>query len=222
MPVQHTCAHGKCTNEVALSSRYCPEHGSAQIWFLYHLLDNRIRHCVQWPFTRLKTGYGVINTKFTEQASRYACAILHGLPPANFLVGAHNCGNGHEGCVNPYHLRWATAQENANDRVLHERQRAKYGKTIAGRLGPMAVPTIVKDTPVKALAPVLKVAATRPVPAPSEEWLRHWREYYATRPGPHPLAVVEPELYLQMHRKFEISAPEHRDRRYSSVSRVMI
>lgn len=214
MPTQHTCAHGKCTNEVALSSRYCPEHGSAQIRFLYHLLDNRIRHCVQWPFTRLKTGYGVINTKFTEQASRYACAILHGLPPANFLVGAHNCGNGHEGCVNPYHLRWATAQENAIDRVIHALQREKYGKTASNRFGPLLMDGIErrvpkKKHPVKRIELVREIGLARISPKPAQitavikDRDKLARMYLSKHNGqPLPLAIVDPDLYARRQMVF--------------------
>jgi len=31
----------------------------------------------------------------------------------------HSCGNGHLGCANRRHVRWATRMENANDRRVH-------------------------------------------------------------------------------------------------------
>lgn len=47
------------------------------------------------------------------------CILAHGEPHAENLEAAHYCGKGHEGCVNPKHLRWATASENQMDRVAH-------------------------------------------------------------------------------------------------------
>ena len=104
MPKHHTCAHGKCEAEVAIGSGFCPEHSSPQIKLLYALAGIKIRNCVAWPFSVNAQGYGHMQSTFTTQASRYACAILHGLPEPG-MVGAHNCGNGNLGCVNPHHLR---------------------------------------------------------------------------------------------------------------------
>lgn len=188
VPTQHTCVHGKCTNEVALGSDLCPEHGSIKIRFLYFLLDNRIKRCVQWPFRRNKEGYGQISGMFTHSASRYACAILNGLPADERMVGAHNCGNGHEGCVNPYHLRWATVLENAEDRRIHDAQRLRYGKTIVGRHG--APKFEIERLPVKTISNAQpRVGASR----------EEWRRWYEARGGVQPIAIMDPELYDRLH-----------------------
>src|SRR5690606_29105850 len=42
-----------------------------------------------------------------------------GPPPTVEHEAAHSCGKGHEGCVNPHHLRWATSTENKADTLIH-------------------------------------------------------------------------------------------------------
>lgn len=76
--------------------------------------------CLTWPFARTSTGRGAlgINGKIVL-AHRYICEMVHGKPPSRRLHSAHSCGKGHLGCVNPRHLRWATAKENAADREIH-------------------------------------------------------------------------------------------------------
>ena len=73
--------------------------------------------CLAWPFTE-GMGNVWIDGK-AEKASRAMCALAHGEPPTPEYEAAHSCGKGHEGCVNPSHLRWATTSENQMDRVLH-------------------------------------------------------------------------------------------------------
>ena len=50
-------------------------------------------------------------------AHRFVCLATHGIPMGEQTQAAHSCGN--KGCINPKHLRWATASENAADRHLH-------------------------------------------------------------------------------------------------------
>jgi HNH endonuclease len=47
------------------------------------------------------------------------CELAYGPAPSPRHQVAHSCGKGHEGCVNPRHLRWATPKENSADMVLH-------------------------------------------------------------------------------------------------------
>ena len=47
------------------------------------------------------------------------CILRHGEPDYPELEAAHSCGCGHEGCVNPNHLRWATRVQNAADKEAH-------------------------------------------------------------------------------------------------------
>lgn len=76
--------------------------------------------CLLWPFSRGEHGYGQFKVKrASTPASRAMCIAAHGKPPSPRHHAAHTCGNGHLGCVNPKHLRWATAAENAADKVDH-------------------------------------------------------------------------------------------------------
>lgn len=80
--------------------------------------------CLTWPFALHRDGYG--NLKFdgsTIGAHRLMCEFVHGPAPTGNHQAAHSCGNGHLGCVNPRHLRWATPAENANDKAVHAAQR---------------------------------------------------------------------------------------------------
>lgn len=56
-------------------------------------------------------------------ASRAMCILANGTPPFKGAMALHSCGNGHLSCVNPKHLRWGTAKDNARDAALH------HGKT---------------------------------------------------------------------------------------------
>lgn len=76
--------------------------------------------CLNWPYGRIGNGYAQVTIDGKhELVSRVVCYIVYGQPPSPTHEAAHSCGKGHEGCVNPNHLRWATAVENAGDRVPH-------------------------------------------------------------------------------------------------------
>jgi hypothetical protein len=79
--------------------------------------------CLLWPFARDDAGRGKIhlNGKSTS-ASRVMCELVRGPAPSQDHHAAHRCGNGHLGCVNPGHLRWATPKENADDKFIHGTQ----------------------------------------------------------------------------------------------------
>ena len=72
--------------------------------------------CLTWPFHRSKNGHAFIKG---GSAARRMCVVAHGEPPTQEHEAAHSCGKGHEGCVNPNHLRWATRQENTDDMIAH-------------------------------------------------------------------------------------------------------
>lgn len=95
-------------------------HGSPMKWIDDHV-DHRGLDCLPWPFGRFSTGYGMIGMPNGSrmQASRYMCARAHGNPPTEFHDAAHSCNNGHDGCTNPNHLRWATVSENMMDKVAN-------------------------------------------------------------------------------------------------------
>lgn len=76
--------------------------------------------CLIWPFHRMANGYGQASLGGKRMsASRAMCILVNGAPTDESLEAAHSCGKGNQGCVNPKHLRWATASENQRDRELH-------------------------------------------------------------------------------------------------------
>jgi hypothetical protein len=78
------------------------------------------RDCLIWPFARSKQGYGSMRFHGTTQlAHRVICELAHGSPPSPLSQSAHSCGKGHEGCVNPTHLRWDSRAGNFSDKIKH-------------------------------------------------------------------------------------------------------
>lgn len=96
-----------------------PRHKRRQRW-IDELMKMQSDDCITWPFGRNETGRGLasIDGKVTS-APRVVCIRAHGEPPTEKHQAAHTCGKGHQGCVNPRHLRWATAPENEADKVAH-------------------------------------------------------------------------------------------------------
>jgi len=119
-------AKGLCKRHWHKARRYgSPERGAdwrrgeSLTWLLDHV-GHGGDECLTWPFTRSTSGYGVIYIdRKQRQAHREICARAHGPAPSNDHFAAHNCGKGHEGCVNQRHLRWATPAENQADRIIH-------------------------------------------------------------------------------------------------------
>lgn len=86
------------------------------------LIDAAIKaapaECVEWPFARSGSGYGVIRLpgQSPQLAHRLALERQVGPPPEPGMVAAHEplvCHNSI--CVNAHHLRWATQSENLAD-----------------------------------------------------------------------------------------------------------
>lgn len=75
--------------------------------------------CIIWPYSKSE-GRGQIFWEGNLQlAHRVVCELAHGEPPFDEAHAAHSCGKGHLGCINPEHLRWATCEQNAADRLIH-------------------------------------------------------------------------------------------------------
>jgi len=76
--------------------------------------------CLFWPYSRNGRGYGKMRYKGRISAvHRIVCENVHGPAPMLDDEAAHSCGRGHEGCVTPGHLRWATRKGNLADRHIH-------------------------------------------------------------------------------------------------------
>lgn len=95
-----------------------PPKGEVIDWLRQHV-NYADDGCLLWPFFK-HNGRGYINFEGRPQpASRLMCKFAHGGPPFPHAHAAHSCGRGHDGCVNPRHLRWATAKENSADKRQH-------------------------------------------------------------------------------------------------------
>lgn len=132
------CKVDGCENKATLHD-YCRNHyqmwkkngsplirkspkGDAQTFYRDVLLPFAGDECLTWPFSRDGDGYGKLwMAGKNGKAHRFACIDMSGPPPFEDAEVAHSCGNGHLGCVNPKHLRWATTKENADDRAIHGR-----------------------------------------------------------------------------------------------------
>ena len=68
---------------------------------------------VQGRRTKVRYNYRIMS------ASEAMLIMTKGLPPDEGYQAAHKCGHGHLSCVNPEHLYWATPEQNARDRVIH-------------------------------------------------------------------------------------------------------
>ena len=73
--------------------------------------------CVIWPFA--SDGYPIGSHPKVKghAAHRIICQLVYGPPPFEGAQAAHSCGNSL--CVNPRHLRWASALENTHDKYAH-------------------------------------------------------------------------------------------------------
>lgn len=130
-----TCAVPSC-GKPAIAKGFCKPHwhrknrygdptagmyreGEGSEWLHAHV-NHSGDDCLKWPFGRNGSGYGAVGFRGERiGAHRAMCILVHGEPPSGNSHAAHTCGNGHLGCVNPLHLRWATQQENQSDRVIH-------------------------------------------------------------------------------------------------------
>lgn len=76
--------------------------------------------CLLWPYAKGGGGSGHLRIRGRDYtAHRLVCILVHGEAPTPKHEVAHSCGNGHLGCCNPQHLRWATHRENESDKLEH-------------------------------------------------------------------------------------------------------
>lgn len=130
------CSFEGCTRP-AVSNKLCSMHnlrrrrhgdpaigaskeGRARAFLIEVVMNYTGDDCLKWPFGRGSHGHGDIWWGGKKRvASNLVCELRHGPAPHPDLQAAHSCGNGHLGCVNPKHLRWATRSENAIEAVEH-------------------------------------------------------------------------------------------------------
>jgi predicted DNA-binding protein (UPF0251 family) len=89
--------------------------GAVMEWIDQHT-GTESDECLIWPFARSPDGRAHMHG---GRPSRLMCERANGPAPSSTHQAAHSCGRAHLGCVNPRHLRWATAQENAEDKTVH-------------------------------------------------------------------------------------------------------
>ena len=89
--------------------------GTPMQWLLSHCLYKG-SDCLTWPFARFPDGRAHMRA---GKPTRIMCELVYGPAPTRTHEAAHRCGNGHNACVNPVHLYWATPLENAQDREAH-------------------------------------------------------------------------------------------------------
>jgi len=133
-----TCAVDGCNGNSALKhgcKGLCPMHykrllrhgdptkgrtpNGAKEAFLLAYASHQGEECLIWPFPRKSDGRAYVRWQGVgTYAARVMCILAHGDAPPG-LDAAHTCGKGHEGCVNPKHLRWSDKSANQMDRVEH-------------------------------------------------------------------------------------------------------
>lgn len=78
--------------------------------------------CLPWPYSKNPTGYAAtFRDGKTVYIHRLICEHVNGPPPEPRYQASHSCGKGHEGCVNPRHLRWKTPGDNQAEGPNHPR-----------------------------------------------------------------------------------------------------
>jgi hypothetical protein len=102
-----------------LGGRRGASPGAPLAWIISNK-DYQGEDCLVWPFAISRYGYGTIKHSGKRRvASRVMCEYAHGMPDDQEMHAAHECGNGHKGCMNPKHLSWKTRKENEKDKIRH-------------------------------------------------------------------------------------------------------
>lgn len=114
------CAHYKRWRRYGSPTAGRIPHGEPMRFMVEEVLGYKGNDCLMWPYYRNDSGYARINTKEGPRpVHRLVCIAVHGEPPSDGHIAAHECGKGHEGCVNPRHLTWKTSSENQLDKIRH-------------------------------------------------------------------------------------------------------
>jgi len=93
-------------------------------------LDVEQDACLIWPFPKEDNGYARVQlTGERVGAHAFICRHAHGPAPSPEHEVAHSCGR--RVCCNKRHVRWATSQENNQEKIRH-------GTIARGRRNPRA------------------------------------------------------------------------------------
>lgn len=147
MAVTRLCSIPRCSKR-AVARGWCPAHyyrwhahgdplaGRIQVGEPAAYLADKVftyqgDDCLRWPYGGTAAGYGLVCVPGVSE--RYVhiivCERTNGPRPTPKHEAAHSCG--HEGCVNPRHIRWATSAQNKADMLEH-------GTRIRGAMHPGA------------------------------------------------------------------------------------
>jgi hypothetical protein len=99
-----------------LLSCFRQDDAPSKRWLERHLDHQDREFCLIWPLSRAQNGYPACGAGNAIRPHRIMCERRHGPPPTEQHQAAHSCGNGHLGCVNPWHLNWRTPSENQIER----------------------------------------------------------------------------------------------------------
>jgi len=92
----------------------------APLSFLFAALKSETDECIIWPFCRNHRGYGHLTVDNEHVAAhRFICEKVNGSSTQETNWALHSCGRGEDGCINPRHIKWGSAKQNAKDRDLH-------------------------------------------------------------------------------------------------------
>ena len=95
--------------------------------FIEKAIKYKGKDCLIWPYSRDHHGRAKIAVLQRDgrwvpaHVARLICRSVHGKPPTRKHEAAHNCGNGHLGCINQKHLEWKTHAQNCLDTIKHDR-----------------------------------------------------------------------------------------------------
>lgn len=131
--------------------RRAAARGEAAAYLREIVLGHDGDECLFWPFGRDGHGYGHIRiNRVMRGVHRLVCEHVHGPAPTLKYQAAHSCGKGHEGCVNPRHLSWKTAKDNAEDRFEHGTVNRRKEPVLVGQAcGERVVTSKLKEADIR-------------------------------------------------------------------------
>lgn len=141
-------------------TRFAATKGEPKKFFDGVVLNQDTDDCLIWPFAKDRHGYGrmAVNGRM-QSVHRLACVVVNG--PASFDKphAAHSCGNGHLGCCNPRHTRWASVSENQMDRAGHgtSNRGTQQGRSVLTDDDVRKIRSLLPTTPQRKIASMFGV-----------------------------------------------------------------